>query len=667
MLFRSTPKGEQIPLSMVAKVGIKEGLNQIQREDAKRRITIGFNVRGVDIQTIVEKLKLETDKKLKLPAGYRLTFGGQFENLNAAKARLSIAVPVALLLIFLMLYFAFGSIKQSLLVFSAIPLETIGGVFALYLRNMPFSISAGIGFIALFGVAVLNGIVLISECNRLKSEGHFYLKGIVLTATKTRLRPVLMTAAVASLGFLPMALSNGSGAEVQRPLATVVIGGLLTATLLTLFVLPILYLIFEKKRPLSINTKTKALTLILLFFSVPIFSQNMGNQAITLEKAFELALKNNPILKTGQLKIKQSEQLEGTAFDVPKTDFGTEFGQINTRAFDSRLSASQSFSSPKIYQQRGVLLKAETELQRQHVAISEAQLKFEIATIYYELLFLNAQKRLFLKQDSVLLTNLRNADTRVRTGESGILEKLTAETQRQKLQHQLQQINLELDVYKISLQNLIYTEGSYFSENAPIKINFSLPNDADLLQNQPELLFLKQQIEVVQQQILVEQNTLKPSFSIGYGLQSIRGTQTFGTQDYTYNAVPRFSTVQFGVQVPLFKKATQSRIEAAKIERLIVDNQLVTKELERKNHFKLLVEQFKKAAQNLDFYEKTALPQARRLIEIADISRRNGEIGYAEWSLTTMQSWTIEQEFLEAVRAYNHVVLNIQTLFNFKN
>ena len=665
-LLIATPKGEQIPLSMVAKVGIKEGLNQIQREDAKRRITVGFNVRGVDIQTIVERFKAETDKKLKLPAGYRLTFGGQFENLNAAKARLSIAVPIALLLIFLMLYFAFGSIKQGLLVFSAIPLATIGGIFALYLRDMPFSISAGIGFIALFGVAVLNGIVLISECNRLKSDGHLFVKGIVLTATKTRLRPVLMTAAVASLGFLPMALSNGSGAEVQRPLATVVIGGLLTATLLTLFVLPILYVIFEKKRPLSIKAKTRALTLVLLLFSVPIFSQNVDKQEITLEKAFELALKNNPILKTGQLKIKQSEQLEGTAFDVPKTDFGTEFGQINTRAFDSRLSASQSFSSPKVYQQRGVLLKAETELQRRHVAISEAQLKFEIATIYYELLFLNAQKRLFLKQDSVLLTNLRNADTRVRTGESGILEKLTAETQHQKLQHQLQQTHLELDVYKIQLQNLIYTEGSYFLENAPIKINFSLPNDAALLQNQPELLFLKQQIEVVQQQILVEQNALKPSFSVGYALQSIRGTQTFGTQDYTYNAVPRFSTIQFGIQVPLFKKATQSRIEATKIERLIVDNQLFTKELERKNHFKLLVEQFKKAAQNLDFYEKTALPQARRLIEIADISRRNGEIGYAEWSLATMQSWAIEQEFLEAVRAYNHIVLNIQTLFNFK-
>jgi heavy metal efflux system protein len=665
-LLIATPKGEQIPLSMVAKVAIKEGLNQIQREEAKRRIIVGFNVRGTDIQTVVNNLKTQTDKQLKLPAGYRLTFGGQFENLNAAKLRLSIAVPVALLLILLLLYFAFGSIKQGLLVFSAIPLATIGGVFALWLRDMPFSISAGIGFIALFGVAVLNGIVLISECNRLKAEGHAYLKGIVLTATRTRLRPVLMTAAVASLGFLPMALSNGSGAEVQRPLATVVIGGLLTATLLTLFVLPILYLIFEKKRPLSIKPKMSVLFLFFSLFSNQIFSQNLLNQEITLEQAFDLAIKNNPNLQTERLKTTQFERLEGTAFDMPRTDFGAEFGQINSRAFDSRLSASQSFSLPKTYQQRGVLLKAETELQRRQVALSAAQLKYEIAVIYYELLFSKKQKRLFQKQDSVLATNLRNADIRLKTGESGILEKTTAETQRLKLQHQLQQLDAELDFYQIQLQNRVYTEGVSFSENPNLKADFSLTNDTALLKNHPELAFFKQQIEVAQQQILVEKNMLKPSFSVGYGLQSIRGTQTFGARDYTYNAIPQFSTIQFGVQLPLFKKATESRIEAARIGQTIAENQLAAKELIRKEQFKELAEQFKKANQNVDFYEKTALPQAKRLIEIADISRRNGEIGYAEWSLATMQSWAIEQEFLEAIRGYNRVILYIQTLFDFK-
>jgi heavy metal efflux system protein len=245
-LLIPTAQGIQIPLDAVAKVDIIEGPNQIQREDAQRRIIVGFNVRGRDVQSMVNELQEKVDAKIKLPPGYYVTYGGAFENLIAAKKRLSVAVPVSLLLIFLMLYFTFHSVKQGLLIYSAIPLSMIGGIFALAIRGMPFSISAGIGFIALFGVSVLNGIVLVAEFNRLKKEGLTDLKRIVLQGTKVRLRPVLMTAFVASLGFLPMALSTGEGAEVQRPLATVVIGGLLIATFLTLFVLPILYIMFEK-------------------------------------------------------------------------------------------------------------------------------------------------------------------------------------------------------------------------------------------------------------------------------------------------------------------------------------------------------------------------------------------------------------------------------------
>ncbi len=245
-LLIPTPQGTQIPLSQLANVEIKNGPNQIQREDAKRRIVVGFNVRGRDVQSIVNELQQKADKQIKYPAGYYTTYGGAFENLNKAKERLMIAVPVSLFLIFLLLFFAFNSVKHGLLIYSAIPLSAIGGIFFLALRGMPFSISAGVGFIALFGVAVLNGIVLISEFNQLKSEGMTDLHRIVLMGTKVRLRPVLMTAFVASLGFLPMAVSNGAGAEVQRPLATVVIGGLMIATFLTLFVLPILYVTFEK-------------------------------------------------------------------------------------------------------------------------------------------------------------------------------------------------------------------------------------------------------------------------------------------------------------------------------------------------------------------------------------------------------------------------------------
>jgi cobalt-zinc-cadmium resistance protein CzcA len=239
--------GNQIPLHQLASIESVNGPNQIQRENTKRRIVIGFNVRGRDVQSIVEELQKKVDGTIGFAPGYSITYGGAFENLNDAKARLAIAVPIALILIFILLYFAFSSVKLSMLIYSAIPLSAIGGVFFLSMRGMPFSISAGVGFIALFGVAVLNGIVLVAEFVRLQESGMKNLIRIVLMGTKIRLRPVLMTACVASLGFLPMALSNGSGAEVQRPLATVVIGGLFSATLLTLFVLPILFILFESK------------------------------------------------------------------------------------------------------------------------------------------------------------------------------------------------------------------------------------------------------------------------------------------------------------------------------------------------------------------------------------------------------------------------------------
>ena len=244
----ATPTGQLIPLSEVADVSYRPGAAQISRDDGRRRIVVSANVRGRDVESAIRDVQQVLGEKLKLPTGYYYTFGGQFENLEAAKTRLSIAVPVALLLIFGLLYFAFNSLKESVLIFTAIPMSAIGGVFALLLRDMPFSISAGVGFIALFGVAVLNGIVLIAYFNQLEKEGVISVNERITRGALVRLRPVLMTAAVASLGFLPMALSHGAGAEVQRPLATVVIGGLVTSTLLTLVVLPVLYSIFFRRR-----------------------------------------------------------------------------------------------------------------------------------------------------------------------------------------------------------------------------------------------------------------------------------------------------------------------------------------------------------------------------------------------------------------------------------
>lgn len=247
-LFVDTDDGKKLPLSQIASVNIEDGAMMISRENAQRRISVGVNVRNRDIAGFVKDVQ---DKMtgIKLPVGYYVSYGGQFENLQAAKSRLMIVVPIALGLIFLLLYFAFGNGKYALLIYAAVPLSAVGGVFALVITGMPFSISAGVGFIALFGVAVLNGIVLISYINDLKKNNPDDSYDVIIRrGSLSRLRPVLMTAAVASMGFLPMALATGSGAEVQKPLAVVVIGGLISATLLTLVVLPALYKITHKSK-----------------------------------------------------------------------------------------------------------------------------------------------------------------------------------------------------------------------------------------------------------------------------------------------------------------------------------------------------------------------------------------------------------------------------------
>lgn len=251
--------GTNIPLSQVADIDYSPAPAQVSHEDGARRIYVGFNVKGRDVQSTVEDIQEILDEKLKLPDGYYYNYGGEFENLQSATNRLMVVIPIALVIILLLLYATVKNFRESLFVFSAIPLAAIGGVWALWLRGMPFSISAGVGFIALFGVAVLNGIVLIGQMNQMQREEKTADKlsafsGVtelihhrIIESCMVRLRPVLMTALVASMGFLPMALSQGDGAEVQRPLATVVIGGLITSTLLTLLVLPAIYKTFTKK------------------------------------------------------------------------------------------------------------------------------------------------------------------------------------------------------------------------------------------------------------------------------------------------------------------------------------------------------------------------------------------------------------------------------------
>jgi cobalt-zinc-cadmium resistance protein CzcA len=235
-----------LPLGDVAEIDQVKTVSPILRDSGQRRAALMVNLRGRDVDSWVREADAKVREHVQLPEGYTLQFGGQFENLREAKARLTIVVPVALAFIFVLIFIAFGSVRQALLVYSGVPLAITGGIIALWLRDMPFSISAAVGFIALSGVAVLNGVVMISYFNQLREEGRD-LHSAVIEGSLTRLRPVLMTAAVAAFGFIPMALSTSAGAEVQRPLATVVIGGIVSSTFLTLVLLPVLYEWAERK------------------------------------------------------------------------------------------------------------------------------------------------------------------------------------------------------------------------------------------------------------------------------------------------------------------------------------------------------------------------------------------------------------------------------------
>jgi len=296
----------------VASVTYTEGPMQISRESARRRITIGINVRNRDIASLVEEVEQTLGQRLDLPPGYYIQYGGEFENLEQAQRRLLVAVPVALLLIFVLLYFTFGNLTYAIMIFTAVPMAAIGGVLALWVRGMPFSISAGVGFIALFGVAVLNGIVMVSSINDLYLEEKVNLWEAVREGALSRLRPVLITASTDALGFLPMALSTSNGAEVQKPLATVVIGGLITATLLTLVVLPVLYYLVNRNFKPPKTSLVAGVTVLLLMAGTTLQAQ----QTLPLDSAINNALREHPALQNANLQVRAAE-LERGAFRRP--------------------------------------------------------------------------------------------------------------------------------------------------------------------------------------------------------------------------------------------------------------------------------------------------------------------------------------------------------------
>ncbi|GAB3323082.1 CusA/CzcA family heavy metal efflux RND transporter [Hymenobacter humi] len=695
-LFIATPRGEQIPLEQLADVSLVEGPNQIQRDDAKRRITVAFNVRGRDVESVVEELQGKVDQQLKLAPGYYTTYGGQFENLREASQRLSIAVPVALLLIFALLFFTFRSLLQATMIFTAIPLSAIGGVLSLWLRDMPFSISAGVGFIALFGVAVLNGVVLIGYFNQLKKEGVTDLTERILQGTATRLRPVLMTATVASLGFLPMALATSAGAEVQRPLATVVIGGLVTATLLTLLVLPILYALVESRvkktaddeeemhddAPTSVPGATPTIPLVagavaLLLLALPLTGRAqqpqlmVGGAPFTAQQAVTQALQANGTVQVAQRSLEAQQALRRTATDVGRTTIGVTYGQYNTYRKDNQFNISQTFSLPGVYRSQARLLDAQVGGQQFQLAQVQADLRRQVRLNYEQAVYARHRLKVLRGQDSLYSEFLRAANLRFKTGEVARLEPATALVQQGETQALIRQARTGYQVAQRQLQALLQqaqvvdVADSLLRPLEPVVLP-ALGDTARLTQN-PDAQVLRQLIAQRQAATRAEQAQGLPNVTLGYFNQSLIGPQTIGGvggDDRYYSGSDRFQGVQGSVGIPILRGPQKGRVQAARLQEQVATVSYRRQLAELAGRQDELVARHAEQQQRLTFYQQTALPQADVIVRLSTRAFKAGETGYSEYLVNLERALNLRTAYLEVLLEHNQTVIELDYLLN---
>jgi len=618
------------------------------------------------MQSVINDVKAQINEKIQLPTGYYISYGGEFEKLEAAQKRLSIAVPVALLLIFVLLYFAFNSAKQSLLIFSAVPMSAIGGVLALWIRGMNFSISAGVGFIALFGVAVLNGIVLIAEFNRLEKEGVTDITERVLKGLQTRLRPVIMTAAVASLGFLPMALSTSAGAEVQKPLATVVIGGLITATLLTLIVLPIFYIFFSsiKFRFRIKGGSTKKLAAILLLFGTTSFLNTAFGQqprVINLHDAIQMALDSNLSVKSAALSIDVQKALRGASFDLPKTVIDGQYGQFNSYTNDNSVAVSQSFAFPSVYVNRYKLADANIKSSELQFQGSRLEIATQVKQVYWQYVFLSSKQKLLIYQDSLYSGFLRAAELRARAGETNRLEMITARSQSLEIKNQLYQVTSDIAITSRKLMILLNSKSPLTPSVEEVhRFDFAPNSDSVSVEQNPYLAFIKQQVVVSQIAKKLERSQMMPDLNVGYFSQTIIGTQDVNGMPQNFGNGDRFTGVQAGISIPLWFPAYTSRTKAAKINENIARNNAENYTRSVSGNFQSLLDEYNKYTSSVDYYEKQAVPEADLIIDQATRSYKAGALDYLDYVLTLNRALAIRQNYLEALNNFNQTIIAIE-------
>lgn len=649
-LMIDTPNGQKIPLSEVADIRYDKGPAKISRDDTKRRVVVGINVRNRDLQSVVDEAQRLINQHIKLPPGYNITYGGQFENLNSAKQRLKIAVPVALLLIFIILHLAFDSIKDALMIYTAIPLAAVGGVLFLWLRDMPFSISAGVGFIALFGIAVLNGIVLIEHFKELKSTGMEDTNQRIIRGAKERLRPVLLTAAAAALGFLPMAISTNAGAEVQRPLATVVIGGLITSSILTMIVLPVLYALFDNTKPVKLRRrKRNSSALTIVIFLMISMAPAAHAQKLTADQAVTLAIENNKLLQSDSLNAEAAKALRGLGFAFEKTDVYYARDENNLAINGEPLNVfgvQQNFLFPTVY---GASLKTyakEAEVQWAKYHIKRTQLSGNVMAGYYKLHYLNELTKVYIEMQRLYSDFAQAADKRFELGATDYLEKITAQAKKRKIDLLYQEAMQNALEAREQLAAFLQLNDTFRIDNGPLK-KVELKEITNHQSVEQE--WFDTQNQLAQARLNLETQKLLPDWNVEF----FSGSNS---------SVSNLTGYKIGIKLPIFFFGQRAQIKSARISRDMAERKAEDFQIQYDQQKAALYARLDKHAQTLGYYENEGKALAEALKNTAEKSYRSGEIDYFQYIQSMESAMQIETDYLNALNAYNQTAITLNYL-----
>lgn len=647
-LFVRSNEGIQIPVSEVATIDLVNGPLQINRDATKRRIVIGVNVRGADIQQVVQDIQKTLDKNIQLKPGYYFEYGGQFENLQNAINTLLVVVPVALMLILLLLFFAFKNVTYTLVVFSTVPLSLIGGILALWLRGLPFSISAGVGFIALFGVAVLNGILMINHFNDIRKETMYALstRRVIARGTAHLLRPVFLTGLVASLGFVPMAIATSAGAEVQRPLATVVIGGLIVSTVLTLLIIPVFYQIVSYTVVWKRRFSAKKFLFFFLLLAVMLPFTAKAQEKVTMEQAIELAKQNHPRLKIASAAIRQVKAGRGEVLELSPTEMNYSWGQLNGELRkDKQWEVTQGLGSLLTPFYKNALVNRQVETGTFYRKIVEKEVVAEVKRAWAYYLYACNLRALYSDQNKLAGQLQRMGELRYQQGEITLLEKNMTTSMAVDMKNRLFQAQEEEKLALSRLNWVCYADRPLIPADTALvlfPVDYQVPSFSEV-----HLNYFQSQANEAKAQLNVERSRFFPELSFGYVRQDIL-------------PLKGLNSWMVGVSFPVYFLPWHSKIKQAKVAAVIARTEAEANTQNLYNKVSEAVASLRRQSESLRYYTTSALKEADELLKVANLQLQHSETNITEFIQAVNVARDIRRGYLETVYQYNIAALEYE-------